>query len=401
MSVVHVGCPPNGWEGAWGAPANESHRILFHNFERLPAVRGNKVTSPTFNSLGSEWTVDLYPNGRTAVGNIEDGVSLYLRKCSGTEISVHFEIAIKSVGDDIDACRASRTFKQGEFCLGWPDFASRAMIMDSNVLQHGSLVVEVRIKEHTLHFIPKNPFMQNMLQSLSDLETSDVSFKVEFQSLLGKSDASSTDLSEVFNAHKLVLKICVKGSILASLCENCDGSEPVPIKDVHPRVFRLLLRYIYGGDITSAEWKDQGKDLIEAADKYGLTSLKIEAESWYVKLFKPSVNNVVEALAYADRMNCFLLRESAAEFIAANLGEVLSSGTLKNIPETKDIMNDILVSVAKIMTEKGQTRNFDNDDFNQLSIDDLRAKLASKGKDVDGSRATLIGRLKQTNSVDA
>jgi hypothetical protein len=400
MSVVHVGRPPNGWEDAWG---DESHILLFHNFEGLSQAKGVVSSSPVFNSFGNEWTVELYPGGDSTAKS--GHVSVFLRNCSGPTIFTHLDVRTKNSSGEYVKLNPLYSPYTGSAKLetqegrGWTNFAPRALIMDSNVLQRGSLVLEVRIwQEQRWKFIPKNPFMRNMLQLLSDEESSDISFKVEFQSLLGKSDSFPNASSEIFYAHKFVLKTCAKGSILAPLCENCDKSQPVLIKDVHPRVFRLLLRYIYGGDITSAEWKDQGKDLIEAADKYGLTSLKLEAESWYVKLFKPSANNVVEALAYADRMNCFLLKENATEFIAANLDEVLSSGTLKN--ETKDIMHDILVSVAK-MTNKGQKRNSDNDDLNQLSIDDLRAKLASKGKDVDGSRATLIDRLKQTNSVDA
>jgi len=32
-----------------------------------------------------------------------------------------------------------------------------------------------------------------------------------------------------------------------------------------------MLRYVYGGDISAAKWKDYGKDLLEAADKYGMS----------------------------------------------------------------------------------------------------------------------------------
>lgn len=192
-----------------------------------------------------------------------------------------------------------------------------------------------------------------------------------------------------------MLKACAKGSILASLCDSRDGSEPVPINDVHPRVFHLLMRYVYGGNIIASEWKDLGSDLLEASDKYGLATLKIEAESWYIKYFKFSAYNVIEAVAYADKMNCFLLKEAAIKFIIANVDEVRSSGTLKHIPETKDIMDETFFSVST-MSKKGQKRKYDNDDLNLVSINNLRAELARKGKDVDGSRPTLIARLKST-----
>lgn len=94
----------------------------------------------------------------------------------------------------------------------------------------------------------------------TDDETTDISFRVE---VTDASETPSTELGEVFNAHKLVLETCAKGSILASQCENYDGSEPILIKGIHPEVFHLLLWYIFGGKLSSAEWENHGKDLIE------------------------------------------------------------------------------------------------------------------------------------------
>ncbi len=81
-----------------------------------------------------------------------------------------------------------------------------------------------------------------MLQGFSDEETADMSFRVE---PTDTSEASPTAIGEIFSAHKVVMKTCAKGSILASLCDGCDGKTPVPIKDVAPEIFRLMLRYVY------------------------------------------------------------------------------------------------------------------------------------------------------------
>ena len=104
------------------------------------------------------------------------------------------------------------------------------------------------------NFIPKNPFVRNMLLSFLDEETADISFEVETRSLIDASKDMSPALGEVFHAHKFVLKTCAKGSILAFLCDDCDDETPVPITDVAPKVFRLMLRYVYGGDILAVEW---------------------------------------------------------------------------------------------------------------------------------------------------
>jgi hypothetical protein len=390
MSVIHAGNPPSDWEDG-----KEVHTIVFHNFESLSSEKGEFVWSPTFNCYGRELRLKLYPGGHIAA---EEGyTSLFLENCSDTEISVYYSFAIRNSSGEYVACtkrEAARTFDSVNR-WGRPDFVPRALIMDGNVLKYGSLIVEVCMRrEHCLNFIPKNPFMQKMLQLFSAKEKTDISFKVESPPLADASESSSTDFGEVFSAHKLVLETCAEGSYLASLCENFVGLEPVPIHDLRPRVFHLMLRYIYGGKITSSEWKDHGADLLEASDKYGLTTLKIEAESWYVKHFQFSADNVIEAVAYADKMNCFLLKEAAINFIVVNVDKVRSSGTLKDIPETKDIMSEIFFSVAT-MSKKGQKRKHDDDCLNDYSINDLRALLAWEGEDVDGSRETLIARLKR------
>jgi hypothetical protein len=86
----------------------------------------------------------------------------------------------------------------------------------------------------------------------------------------------------------------------------------------------------------------------EASDKYGLTNLKIEAESWYMKQIKFLVDDVIEAVANADEMNCFLLKEAVINFIVVHVDEVRSSGTLKDIPDMKNIMHEILYSVNTV-----------------------------------------------------
>ena len=246
------------------------------------------------------------------------------------------------------------------------------------------------------NFIPKIPFVQHMLDLFLDEEKADMSFKVETRPLLDESKDTSPALCEVFHAHKLVLTTCAKGLILGSLCEHCDGSTPVHITDVAPNVFRLLLRYVYGGDISAGEWKDHAKDLLEAADKFGLPNLKIEAEAWYVMLLKFSAGDAVETVAHANKMNCFLLKEAAINFIVTNANEVLASGTLMNIPESNVIIRDILCSVATL--SKQEQHNIDSKGLHQLSINDLRARLALLGDDFDGSKEALIIRLKGVNS---
>ena len=54
---------------------------------------------------------------------------------------------------------------------------------------------------------------------------------------------------------------------------------PIEIDNVSPDIFRFLLSYIYGMTISNDNMKLHAKEIIDAADRYGVTSLKLEAEA--------------------------------------------------------------------------------------------------------------------------
>ena len=355
MSNIHVGALPKEWEG-W-----ESYFVHFHDFVRLPTEKNRPVWSPRFTCFGNEWKVIILPGGH--VEGHEGMISLFLWHCSDSDISVTFSASVKDRKTGGIVMKRLTTHKfEGRKTWGWADFALRTAVAapQSNALSLGSLTVEVRVKpdkgDHCQNFIPKNRFVQNMQKLFLDEDTADMSFQVRTQ---------------VFYAHKLVLRVCVNESILATLCEDCDESSPAPISDVDPRVFRHMLCHVYGGYISASEWKDCSKDLIEAADKYGLSNLKIEAEGWYVNHLIFTAGDAVEALTYATDKNCFLLKEAAINFIVANASDVLATLLMKR-------------------TDEGE-------DLNQHSINYLRAELDLLEKGIDGSRDLLIARLKKWN----
>lgn len=150
------------------------------------------MSSPTSNCFGHEWRVVLYPGGHRKAK--ESNITLLLTKCSDNEISINFELVIKNNrgGDVAKGTSGLQKFEQRRRSLGSADFSPRAKIMDGNVLKNGSLIVEVHMKrEHCLHFIPKNPFIQNMLQLFSDEITADIFFKVKSRPLADTIESSS------------------------------------------------------------------------------------------------------------------------------------------------------------------------------------------------------------------
>lgn len=233
----------------------------------------------------------MYPGG-TALSS--DGkLAIYLAHCSGPKISAKFMFLTRDASGKAPLTMpASEYFAFAEGngqCWGLRDFAKYVRItdVDKKVLIHGTLTVEVRIKPDDdyccLNFIPKNAFARNMLRSFLDEDTSDVVFEVSNRARGAEENQDQSPKSVLFHAHKLILQFCAGGSTLASLCEDCEKSEPVPLMNTDPLVFRPMLYYLYGGDIGAGLWKSRSKDLIDVADRYGVKDLKIEAEAWYVK----------------------------------------------------------------------------------------------------------------------
>jgi hypothetical protein len=104
------------------------------------------------------------------------------------------------------------------------------------------------------------------------MDTSDIAFEV------GR---------RVFHAHKCVLKATEPE--LYELATNFDCDTRMPIENVEPKIFELMLQHVDGKAILPNEWAEYSKPILEASGKYGFTALKEEAEAWHIKKLKLTV----------------------------------------------------------------------------------------------------------------
>ena len=389
---VHVGAPPPNFK-EWS-----STKVYFHGFPALSSVRGARVDSPEFMAVGNSWCLRLYPGG--LVSSKAGWVGIYLHNRSNKSIDMNFGFSIKD-GDDkqfVSIQSSTPTFGPvgSSLCSrGWPDFAKRSKLL--NALVDGTLVVEVHMKpiEPIIamlpHFIPENPFCNNMLQLFNDEESSDIVFQVSQQSK-NNSEKVAKIAPVTFYAHCLILNNA-GSAILADLCgTKGDPTTPIEITDVSPEVFRHLLYYIYGGKTADDDTKAHSKDIIDASNRYGVSTLKLEAEACLVESTTFSLDNVMEHLIYADSMNCALLKEAAMDFIVENKIKVIETMTsFDDVPS--NLMRDLLTAVARGEREEGGVGGENENLFTTMRINELRKKAHEKGLDVDGSREMLIATL--------
>jgi len=326
----------------------------------------------------------------------------------------------------------------------------------NNILRNGALVVEVWIDqgqpegypgEFRNPFIPKNEFNHNMLKLLEDDESADIAFKIRgscnyqyesddteinrlnVQALFGKLDEGCDDdtanTSVTIYAHALVLKACAP--LLASLCEGYSKSNPVPINNAEPGVFRYMIRYVYGGTIPPSELRKRPGVFIEIADRCGIKNLKLEAEAWYVKSDLITAENFVDAFTFAHRMNCPLLMEEAAHYFLNEPEAILKSSSFDFVDVYEHALKngpDLLRSLAeaffvrhgkrllplygkriaksykmshRLLTQYSAALPEDEGWMPKAiirhSLDSLRRKLHEEGLDFEGSREVLTSRL--------
>jgi hypothetical protein len=131
-----------------------------------------------------------------------------------------------------------------------------------------------------------------------DEETADVCFELSVAEK--KEQETVADSSLTFHAHTLVLKTCAP--MLAALCESSDGEKTkiARITDINPGIFNHLLWYVYGGSVKKDDLAAHAREIIDAADKYSVVNLKLEAEAAYVKSTDVTMENAVDILLYAD-----------------------------------------------------------------------------------------------------
>lgn len=281
--------------------------------------------------------------------------------------------------------------------VGCNRFADRAAILDprNGFLVNGSLTLEIDIcvlQPERRIWTPTDAtaakeVCSDLLKILDDADpnNADITFAVD-----GKEGEGG---QEMFYAHRVILT--TRSPTLAGLADESEHSTPIPIKDVRPSIFRMVLRFVYGGEIPSKDILDtEAKVIVRAADEYGCTGLKLAAEAALASA-GITTDNAAELILFADATNCAMLKEVAMDYFVQNAHDVMESDGFKQIEESPAILKELLkVGVG------GKKRPADTDaeeerDFKRMRIATLRQKLDERGLDIDGSKEMLVARLEE------
>ncbi|KAL7528946.1 hypothetical protein ACHAWF_002776, partial [Thalassiosira exigua] len=238
-------------------------------------------------------------------------------------------------------------------------------------------------------FVAENPLPGLILEKFMDEESSDLTIEVTSTSESAATGTKKTKTSTTFHAHRFILQQCA--SALGDLCKAGGDSTPVRISDVEPQIFHHLLYYAYGGEIDDEDLEKNAKDIIDAADKYGVVGLKLEAEASYVSTMSITIDNLMDNLLYADSKNCALLKEAAMNFLVENGKEAVKNLSFDNVPSY--LMKDLLTAMNMGASESNAS--IDDGDYSAMRVCTLRKLLHEKGLPIDGSREAMIALLRE------
>ena len=284
----------------------------------------------------------LYPGGRT---NSDDGmIGIFLQNMSNKSIKVQFGLSVRDKSRFVSgnegfefAARGTEDVLHNEIheSWGWKDFYPRSSII--YCLVYGTLIVEVRMRNigetTNVPFIPQNPISKTILSMFNDDESADIVFEVGNEKL-DTTEHKSAKTTTAFHAHRNILQKCCSSALLGELCKSGgEAVSTVSITDVTPEVFRHLLYYVYGGKIAENDMDANAREIIDAADKYGIVGLKLEAEASFVTSTTISFDNAIDTLLHADATNCALLKEAVMDFVAENRKEAVTKLSFEQFPE--------------------------------------------------------------------
>ena len=119
----------------------------------------------------------------------------------------------------------------------------------------------------------------------------------------------------------------------------------VEVEDILPEVFQEVLRFLYTGSVKAMD--TLAMDLLVAADKYQIESLKQECSSALSK--KLAVGNATGILVLAHLHSCSKLFKSTLDFIAKNAEAIVE------LPDWRDFVKhhpDLCVEATKVMVRR-------------------------------------------------
>lgn len=162
--------------------------------------------------------------------------------------------------------------------------------------------------------------LANLSHLFQDQALADITFKV---------------MKETIKAHSII--VSAGSPVLLAIIQQDfleKQTKIVEIKDTKPDIFRQLLMYLYTGQCSDLEKEGVARDLLVAADKYGVESLKEKCALFLIKNLK--VENATHTLIVAHLHSSHELYKATLDFMSQHGRAICSRSDwmdlIKNFP---------------------------------------------------------------------
>ncbi|KAI3895138.1 hypothetical protein MKW92_031525 [Papaver armeniacum] len=342
---------------------NGSHKFVIQGYSLAKGMGiGKHIASENFTVGGYQWAIYFYPDGKNPEDN-SSYVSVFIALASeGTDVRALFELTlVDQSGKEKHKVHShfDRSLESGPYTLkyrgsmwGYKRFFRRAMLETSDFLKDDCLKINCTVGVVVSKVDPSR--LPSIVIPESDIGT-------HFGMLLDNKDGSDIvfDVSgEKFHAHKLVLAArspALRAEFFDDLEEN---KQEIVVTELEPKVFKAMLHFIYRDTLvedeellaSSSSCEFSVSDtliakILAAADKYGLTRLRLMCESYLCKDI--SIGSVARMLALADRYQAAELKAACLKYAAENLAAIMRSDGFEYLKENcPALQSEILKTVA-------------------------------------------------------
>lgn len=161
------------------------------------------------------------------------------------------------------------------------------------------------------------------------------------------SDVTFVVKGEVIPANKSILALqsdVFESMFATDMLEK--KTNTVEIVDIEPKIFKLMLRFVYDGNLDCNETEEL-LELCKAADKYELRNLvKLCANN---ACFELCTSNVVDILVVADQVRDDFFKNKCIKFVIENKDQIVKTEGYKNLVKSgrADLLSEIFCQLVK------------------------------------------------------
>jgi len=375
-----------------------------HDFANREEQRDEYFYTGTIKAHGHLWKLKVLPRGMQYFDNEAVCIDLVYAGENVSTDPVVTQACIRTQTDseeiprhEISKYAFSKELNSNAFSCH--NIATREDLIENDCNEAGTLTITVELQVATEQ---KSVWYPQLTHSSDDIgtllynspETSDITF------IIGAS-------KKEFFGHKCVLSVRARVWYDLVLTEASSSSSEnnnnicIVLADVDETAFEVLLTFVYYGVVPTFNDDDDEEELAKlillVANRFGVTELKLYAESILVEYFLvPS--NAAALLLFADAYICPLLKEVAMDtYMTDSTTFMNAEDDWNKLQESSKLLTELLV-----YTNNERTRDSSAvvvDDVDDLDVTSLRERLQRINLDVDGSREMLVQRWKETEST--